>query len=237
MGSFNNFFDDIMINNQSGSYIGIEFLKNIDDFIRNNYQKLTRRHIYDMYFDFFKELKNYRSSSHHFTGLSELIMFRFLFHQLGGNFKPNSIDKSVPEINQQKEFISRTNDKLILWQNLNAKKFLDNKKRRNPDITIIYDGKIIGIISIKVYLTNSIKTIEEEIKTLEDFKKFNPNLKALLLIFYRLRTNETEKLKELIKRKNWLHYIILDSEEKDKRLAPDLEKFLGLDNIRKIASR
>ena len=93
-----------------GDTFGInrKYLEEMDKFIAKNYRILTCGDIHDIYFDFLQVLKEFRGTSTGFTGLSELLILRFLYHQLGGSFKIHD----VPDTDELKEFISESYNNL-----------------------------------------------------------------------------------------------------------------------------
>jgi hypothetical protein len=68
-----------------------DFLKNLDLFIATNLDTLTCADVYNIYSDFFHDLKQFKGNSSGFTGLSEYTIFRIFYHLLGGNFEPKQI--------------------------------------------------------------------------------------------------------------------------------------------------
>jgi hypothetical protein len=206
--------------NKDGLTIGRKFLEDIDKFIANHYQTLKCDDIQKIYEKFFNDLKDFRGSSSGFTGLSELLIFRLLYHQLGGQFKEEDFKKTT-----MKWFVSTTNN-LKIGQNIPIQ---INGKDRRPDIAIFHDNnELMGIVQIKIYPADGIKEVKEEIKTLEIFKKLHSNLHALLIIFYEPSKQKKGKIIPELERqkrdKKWFNFIILQGNDRilANRLHQDL---------------
>jgi len=150
--------------------IGTTFLSDLDRFLAQNWQQLRCRDIYDIYFKFWNDLKDFRGTSTNFTGLSELLVFRFIIHQIGGSFKKIPINKDTAEF---------ANGNLRIRQGLSVPGM-----RCRPDITIWKSEELIGVIQIKVFLVNGWKTFQGEMTTFNSLKKlYSDELGTLLLIY------------------------------------------------------
>lgn len=208
------------ITTNSASTIGRNFLEDMDKFILHKYQILKCKDVAKIYFDFFLDLKDFRGNSAGFTGLSEFLIFRFLYHLLGGSFKRNWINKDSVE------FVSRTNGGFRLRQSLP----LDvNGKKYRPDVAVFQGDLLKGVVQIKVYLTLGRSEILKEMKILKEIKHANPKMKAVLIIFAKLPSKGKE-LAELQKQRDknygWFDYVILRGN--NELLGKSLLKCLGI---------
>lgn len=180
------------------------FLIDIDNFISENLFKIKCSDMYDVYSKFFWDLKIFQGNSNGFTGLSEYLIFRFIYNQLGGSFK---IREKTKDLN---EFISPSN-RICIGQNVPV----HADKRYYPDIVIYSDDVLVGVVQIKLYVTGGLKEINREINTFEMLKKYHPELKGLFLSFNTF-SPKSKLLKELNNEandKNWFNFLLLDQNE------------------------
>lgn len=192
--------------------IGSKFLKGMDDFLRDNWGKLTCNEIYEIYFGFFEKLKDFVGNSNGFTGLSEFLIFRFLYYQLDGDFKDEWLEEPK----------GRESDRNILRKFVSADKKYEiganipisvKEKKRRPDIYIKCNGKLISIIQIKIYLPRGTKTIDNEVKVFKELKNEYPEMKALLLMYVgpspRKKKGPFNTLMNYKDKLDWFDFIVL----------------------------
>ena len=144
------------------------FLKEIDSCLIKKHKQLTCANIAEIYWKFFATLKIFKGNSEGFTGLSELIIFRYLFHQLGSSA---FIRDSVSD--QQFHFISKNRR---LGCNI---PLVVNSKKYKPDIVVFQSDKLIAVISVKTYFTSGSNTVKGEIEKLEKVKASHPEIRAI----------------------------------------------------------
>jgi hypothetical protein len=201
--------------------IGKRFLKELDGFLAANYPILKCRDIHQIYFTFWNDLKCFKGNSNGFTGLSEYLIFRFLYHQLGDSFKAEEFTHDT------KEFVR--ND-LRLRQSIAVRV---NENRYFPDITIYKGDKdnLIAVIQIKVYLTHTMKEVQKEMETFRSLRKIaSRNFRALLIIYQ--TPGRGKVMQELNKQKDenaWFDFLILG--KNDELLAQKLRTSLLLDRL------
>ncbi len=196
------------------------FFKEIDSYLIKNRKKLTCANVAEIYWKFFNTSKKFKGNSEGFTGLSELIIFRYLFHQLGGS---SFVRKSVSE--QQFQFIS---ENCRLGCNI---PLVINDKKYKPDIVVFQSDKLIAVISVKVYFTNGFNTIADEMEKLEKFKASHPEMKALLITFASQpqKGKVLAKLREVKKSKEWFNFMYL--KENNELFGKTMGKYLGLERV------
>jgi len=134
------------------------FLTDLDGFLHDNIDYLTCSDVHDIYSDFFRDLKDFKGNSSGFTGLSEYIIFRFILHLLGSSFV------KVKKTDELYEFASKDGIYRI-GQNTPLK---TSSKRYYPDIIVYKKNLPILIIEIKIYLTNGITTLMEDLNKLKN---------------------------------------------------------------------
>jgi len=194
----------------------------MDKFIAKKYQTLKCGDIFEIYFKFLEALQEFRGTSTGFTGLSELLIFRFLYHQLGGSFKTHD------RTSDSKEFISESHTNFKIGQGISVNV---DKRVIRPDISIFHAEDLIAVAPIKVYLTKGIKEIDREMEILEELKTRYPKLQALLIIF-RGPSEKGETFRELAKQKNikeWFNFLILEANKES--LMKKLHQGLDLARI------
>jgi len=204
--------------------INTTYLEEMGKFIAKSYQTLKCEDIFEIYSQFRRLLKDFRGTSSGFTGLSELLIFRFLYHQLGGSFKIHDVTDEL------KEFVSESYDNLRIGQDIPIP-FKVGKRRVYPDISIYHSENLLSVIEIKVYLTRGTKEVDREIEILQGLKTHYRKLQALLIIFEGLSTKgkifgELEKQKNM---KGWFDFLIL--KENKELLTKKLHQCLNLERI------
>lgn len=208
------------IENQSFQAIGTNFLKEVDSFIAQHLKKIQCKDIYDMYSNFYWDLKFFQGNSNGFTGLSEYLIFRFIYNLLGGSFTVKSKTRDL------KEFISPS-QRICIGQNypVNA------DKRYYPDVVIFSDDELVAVIQIKLYITNGTKEINKEIEIFNKLKKYHPNLQGLFLCFNSLsqKSKLLSKLNSESETNDWFNFLLLDKNED--LLYKILERELKLNKI------
>jgi len=183
--------------------IGQNFLRDLDGFIHKEWLKLTCDDIHKIYSDFIFELKKYKGNSNGFHGLSEFLIFRYLFHKLGGEFGVNKISKDLCD------FISKSEKNLRIGQSIPVHSY---NKRHYPGIVIFDSDKLKSVIQIKIYITGGINEINHEINSLENIKQKYPDMRALLVIFNNISYLGTPVpyLENMRLEKKWFNYVILE---------------------------
>lgn len=210
--------------------IGQMFLKDLDDYIKRNWKTLLCSDLHRIYIGFFHELKRWRGNAHDFSGLSELLVFRFVLHQLGSGFKPFPENPTERQLDTAL-FHFKTDAK--------AKVSVANSPRLvelggiQPDIVFFTDGNIHSVIQIKVYITDGLNEVKREFETLERIQVLYPGSRALFLVYSRLgsgvRATVRPALEDLSTKHDWFGY--LELAENDELLARELDKALGLDGF------
>ena len=191
-----------MIKMEDARTICNKFLKDLDGFLYDNIDNLTCSDVHDIYSDFFRDLKDFKGNSSGFTGLSEYIIFHFILHLLGSSFV------KVKKTNELYEFVSKDGIYQI-GQNTPLK---TSSKRYYPDIIVYKKNLPILIVEIKIYLTNGITTLMEDLNKLKEMNTEYPNSKGLFICYWKLsEKNKTYKrLLEEVDSNSDLNYIILD---------------------------
>jgi len=122
--------------------IGTAFLKRLDIFLAANWQNLTCGQVYEIYRQFSNDLKDLKGNATGFTGLSEFLILRVLYHQLGGNFEKRAITQDVSEF---------VRNGYSIGQSIPIP--LGEKQNCRPDIVLREGEDLIAAIQIKLYLT------------------------------------------------------------------------------------
>jgi hypothetical protein len=183
--------------------IGMRFLEEVDSYVKNNLWRLTCSQIYDFYYRFFDDLKRFKGNSNGFTGLSEYLIFRTLYHLLGGSFEPKKAFGS----NWINEFECTVNNRILIGQSV---PIYINGKRLYPDMTV-YDGdKLKSVTQIKLYLTRGSKEVYNEMDNFNSLRTKFSDMKALLIIFALSKGGKIiNELKEFQDKEPWFYFTIL----------------------------
>lgn len=207
-------------------HFGRKLFEEIDQYISAQYRELTCDDIHRIYFQFFKDMKDFKGNSNGFTGLSEYLLFRSVFHLLGGSFEPRQITRDLYE------FVSTADEKICISQSTRVNELVTKGRRLYPDIAISYANNLLAVCQIKIYLTQGAHEIESELEKLDYLKSCYADLKALLVVF--MAVSNKGKISayldtETSKRRQWFRYQFLQG---DKRvLANVLEEGLDLNHL------
>lgn len=197
--------------------IGLNFLQGIDDYLAENLDDLRWSDMFDIYFGFFRDLKKYKGSSGGFTGLSEYIIFRYIYHLLGGSFENVRISQDLFEF-QSDDGVYR------LGQNTPIQV---ESRRYYPDIIIYRNDIPVFVVEIKIYLTNGVQTLMGDINKLNEIHETYPTAKCLFINYTNIPKNGKiyPRLIEETEFKEWLDFVILDKNEQN--IKENLEKYIS----------
>lgn len=155
-----------------------KFFKTIDDYLKNNINKITGKEIGYLYYDFWHELKEWRGTSASFTGYSEFLLLRSLMHTLEGEkwaLIPNSNPTKPNDFESNKYLISQA--KVIKFQGKNRAPdiCLWNKDQNCPEI----------VVEIKININNGQTQINRIRDNFNLMRSAYPDVKALLIVYNR----------------------------------------------------
>ena len=168
--------------------IGLNFLKEIDTFLKDNIDTLSCADISNIYSYFFEDLKKYKGNSNGFTGLSEYLIFRSVYNLIG-ELTPQKADRGTSMV-----FESKADTKLKIGQSMRVE---IGKKLFYPDIAVLYAGELISIAQLKLYLTKGNKEIDDESTKIASLRKKYGKMAALLIMFQGpVNKDRLEKLKD-----------------------------------------
>ncbi len=206
------------------SIIG-SFFSGLDSYLKNNLHAITGKDIRRIYTAFSNKLKQYRGNANGFTGLSEFLIFRMLYHllreRLDFSFEP---ERLTPDL-----FVFSTKDRhFFLGQSTPVS--MGNKKVY-PDVSLSKGKEMFRIISIKLYLTTGLGEIEKEYEVFRLLKDHFPNLKCLLLIFGLVPKSGKirRRMEDLKQDRAGFDYRILD--ENEASLAHEMTSWLDVDAL------
>lgn len=177
-----------------------EWLKSVDNHIAENINKLTCNDIKEIYFSLFGELKRWRSGSSGFTGFSEFLVFRSLYHTIGEIFTAIETGKigTDPVIFRSENYEIGQNVKIPL-----------DGKNRFPDIYVRQNGKLISIIQIKIVTGGGEKQIAREVETFKLFKKSFPDIRGIFIVL--IRQNFTKEKERRLRNAGYQTVILEDN--------------------------
>lgn len=167
-----------------------KWLENMDDYVKNNLYRLTCDNVREAYFSLFGELKRWRSNSGGFTGFSEFLIFRSLYHTIGERFEATETGDigRDPIIFRSQNYEIGQNVRITLGD---VKKF--------PDIYVKRNGELISIIQVKIVTGGGEHQIAEEVETFKLFKRFYPNIRGLFISLIKdtFTDQKNQKLKQI----------------------------------------
>lgn len=196
--------------------IGLDFLQGLDDYLAENLDDLRWSDVFEIYFDFYSDMKKYKGNSNGFTGLSEYIIFRYIYHLLGGSFDSVQISRDLFEF-QSSDDIYR------LGQNTPIQV---ESRKYYPDIIIYRHDVPVFVVEIKIYLTNGVQTLMGDINKLNKIHETFPTAKCLFINYTTIPKNGKiyQRLLEETEFKEWLDFVILDKNEQN--IKENLEKHI-----------
>jgi hypothetical protein len=199
--------------------IGLRFLQEVDDHLKENIHILSCDDINRIYSDFFEDLKKFKGNSHGFTGLSEYLVFRFLYHLLGGG----DLEKAPQGTGLW--FVSKSDRNLRIGQSTRVD---IGDKKYFPDIAVLYKSKLVAVAQIKTYLVNGSGEIEKEMDKITALRKQYTEMQAVLIMFQgpAMTGRVYGRLDRLREDNTWFDFLIL----KDNRSVMENE-------LRKIVPR
>jgi hypothetical protein len=223
----------------AGQQIGVKFLEELDILIAENWRNLRCNQVHDMYFDFWRKLKNLKGNSNGFNGLSELLILRILYQHLGGFEHKDGFKKDLEKRSKDTRwFVSTSNKRICIAPEYPFKIGMTEKGRdklAKPDI-VIYEyeessyariKKLIGAIEVKTYLPNSSQTVEETVKTLGLIRNRHLEMLSSLIIFS--HKSNGEELGKSCNIPSWLRICVL--RYNDELLWKVLDTHLNLKGI------
>ena len=176
------------------------WFKDLDEHIARNLHKLTCNNIKEMYFSLFGELKRWRSSSSGFTGFSEFLVFRTLYHTIGETFE------AVETGDIGTDPIIFKSENYEIGQNVKRKL---NEVNKFPDIYIERKGKLVSIIQVKIVTGGGEKQITREVETFKLFRKSYPDIKGLFIVL--IKQNFTEHKKQRLMEAGYRTVVLEDN--------------------------
>jgi hypothetical protein len=208
--------------------------ENLDDYLKRNLKSITCNEIFEIKKDFYSAVELLCGSTANLTGITELLIFRFIYHTL-------KMDTPV-DINQRA--VHNNTHHLFIGKSYIGK----NKKKQMPDIIIEKNGTISHLISIKNLLSTLSPTkhekesilVQELIKengvctsAIQDIFRIdnirygkNSNFNSITIVFSKLPPRH-QKAVEIIERKfSWHKFIVLEGNSKS--LLQELNDKLGI---------
>lgn len=151
------------------------WLKQIDEIIKENLTTLTCDNIKEAYMALFGELKYWRSTSANFTGFSEFLVFRVLFHTIGEKFdKVETGDIAFNPVVFRSEHYE-------IAQSVNIP--LIGGIKRAPDIYVKRNGTLCSIIQVKIGTYSGDSGLNTELKTIKLIRQKYPDIKSLFIVY------------------------------------------------------
>jgi hypothetical protein len=203
----------------------------MDTYIRTNLDSITCKEIFQIKEDFYKIVETLSGSTANLTGITELLVFRFLYHALGLTEKVEN--KSVHGINNT----------LFIGKRYKGR----NGKIQEPDIVIEQNNAIHYLISIKnimstVNPTNNEKEsslVEELVKingvcttAIQDIFRIhnirhgeNSNFRSITVVYSEVPNRHQKAINLIHDKFNWHRFLIL--ENNNNLLLEELNEKLG----------
>ncbi|MDD1673268.1 MAG: hypothetical protein LUP99_02530 [Methanomicrobiales archaeon] len=186
---------------------GSHFLKSLDDYLMQERRTITGDNLFRLYSDCISEITRCKGNSHGFHGLSEFLIFRYIFHTFGGNFTAKKISRDTYE------FLSETDSSLRIGQGIPIHSF---HKRHHPDIVISDASGVRSVIQIKNQIAEGINELRQEVSTFETLRQKYPEMHSMLVIFHgNINPAEISYLEKIQKDTTWFTYAILEGNQRN----------------------
>lgn len=120
--------------------------KDMDSFLNKNLHSITCNEIFQIKQDFYNIVRTLSGSTANLTGITELLVFRFLYHALG----------MTGEVNEKS--VHNSNHSLYIGKRYKG----SNGKVQEPDIVIEHNNVINYLFSIKNLMSTVVPTNNEK---------------------------------------------------------------------------
>lgn len=177
------------------------FLQEIDNYFAKNLDNITCSELYGHYSYMFQILKEFKGNSSGFTGLSEYLIFRYIYNYLGGSFETVQLTKDLFEF--------KSTD--VIYHIGQSIPVMTEMSKYYPDIVVYKQDQLILAAEIKLYLAGGIKSLEVDLKKLKEIHKQYPNAKCVFISYNIIpeKGKIYKKLLEEVNSNDWLDFIIL----------------------------
>lgn len=189
----------------------------MDNYIQKNLHSITCNEIFEIKKDFYNIVELQCGSTANLTGITELLVFRFMFHalEMTGQIQNKSVQNGSSSLKIGNRYIGM------------------NGKYQEPDIVIEQDGIIKFLLSIKNLLSTIAPTSNEKESTLvqELIKKNgvctnsiqdifridnirygqNSNFKSLTIVFSKPPLRHKRAIELIHQKFDWHRFLILEN--------------------------
>ncbi|MEW4286193.1 hypothetical protein [Priestia koreensis] len=208
--------------------------KDMDKYIKENLDTITCHDIFEIKSDFYTEIESLCGNTANFTGLTELLIFRFMYHALG-------MTEDV-----QNKLVQQDNMKLLIGNRYIGK----NGKYQEPDIVVEKNEVIKYLLSIKNILSTVSPTknekesilIKELIKqngvctnSIQDIFRIdnirhnrNNNFNSITIVFSKIPQRHKRAIEIIHNKFEWHRFLIL--ENNNNSFLTELKKKLNFSN-------
>lgn len=192
----------------------------LDTYLKNHLHTITCHELFSIKNDFYHMVSTLTGSTANLTGITELLIFRHLYHTLGMT-RP-IFEKSVSDGNNQlsigKRFIGK------------------NGRPQEPDIVIEKNGAITHLLSIKnILTTTSLNDFEKKSEVIQNLMKKNgpnqvctngivdihridnirydqhKNFKSITVVFSKIQGRHQRAIDIIHDTYNWHNFIVLEN--------------------------
>jgi hypothetical protein len=200
--------------------LGRSFLQKVSDYLGANLTTLTCEQMDGLYGRFYETLKEFKGNANGFTGLSEYLIFRHLYHLLGGQFTREQVSKHLWQ------FRSKADPALIIGQSIRV---TVAGRRYYPDIAVFHTGELVAVCSIKLSLEFGLKTAESDLDRLAELRRYHPDMRALMVLYNPQVGTIHPRLLTMAEGKDWFRILVLKGNPEP--LYAELQAGLALDRV------
>ena len=163
----------------SDTTFGADFLKAIDRHIATNYRTMSCSNLAAVFWDTFEAMKEETGTSGGFPGLTEYLLFRFVYHSMGARF--------------ERELRTGATQGCLVFRDVAAPSMILSRCQRfklpsggaTPDVTVSVNDKVVAAFEAKVYPTKGASGMKDEVEKLARLRRSRgaPDMRAMIVVF------------------------------------------------------
>ncbi|WP_223593623.1 hypothetical protein [Neobacillus bataviensis] len=189
----------------------------MDKFLHNNLNTITCNKIFQIKKDFYDIVETLSGSTANLTGITELLVFRFLYHALGmtGNVIEKSVHNKHDSLSIGKRFIG-SNGKIqepdIVIENHNVIKYLFSIKNLMSTVNPTNNEKESPLVQELININGVCTTAIQDIFRINNIRHGpNSKFKSITVIFSDVPKRHQKAIDLIHDKFNWHRFLILEN--------------------------
>ncbi|MYL44499.1 hypothetical protein GLV94_02475 [Virgibacillus halodenitrificans] len=189
----------------------------MDSHLKENLKMMTCHELFEIKNDFYNNIESLCGSTANFTGITELLIFRFIYHSLG--MKNPVINKTVQQknnsINIGKRYVGKNNkyqEPDIVIEENGAIKYLFSIKNQLNTTTPNNNEKISPLVQDLLLHSGTYTTSIQDIYRIENIRHgIHTHFKSLTIVFSKVQQKHEITNNLIHKRFKWHNFLILEN--------------------------